>query len=730
MRTMSCLRSLCKFALLIAALSCVADASAQQVFYTHTSGPSGDGFTWDFTPGGLNDLPDSETFFTPDGVDYFNSTGNSTFFDDSYLAAGNSSVIDGDAWWGNPSDNVFPQAGFGLFSTLNGGVSTFAFDFAWATSSFDASTTLELEVYGIDFSGEFVSTFLFVDLDEAFFAGPAFGNTLGAAGSISIDVIDLFDDSTSEPFDLIEEVYVNLPDVATLDGTGEFAIDNVSLDGAGGGVDGSNVFPSVNNGIDVTGSTLVSNVLINTAVIDQGVSVTNNGSDSTTYSTQILAGGALTPGAQAINQPIGSGETLFNASLTSFDPSAPSAEYTSDVRVINDSNPADADDDFTFSVRVHEHPQLSANNSTAVDVDGGAGLTLDNAAASSPTAFRAGARVESVETTGPFAVTGIAVDDNVLPDNGVAASVEFNRFGQITGVKAGTATIGSSMVSQNGFFLRNSEPIADVVWDLEFDHPDFLTDTAALNAAQGYAETVGVNDSVGAATLIAGASPNAQNVDMAIVANTGTNGLLATSATSLDFSDSSGLYVLEFTYDSQALSPGITEEDLRLLVLDEMTGLWDEAILGNSDSGAGGSLFLGSFSDFLAGLGGGVLDAADLSNFGLDTTNQRGWAILDHASIFALGVLQATLTGDYNEDGTVDMTDYLIWSSSFGSIGSGLAADGNGDGVVDAADYTVWRDNLGASLPTQSSSTAIPEPAAVVLLLCTLAMAPRPRWAN
>jgi hypothetical protein len=70
--------------------------------------------------------------------------------------------------------------------------------------------------------------------------------------------------------------------------------------------------------------------------------------------------------------------------------------------------------------------------------------------------------------------------------------------------------------------------------------------------------------------------------------------------------------------------------------------------------------------------------------------------------------------GDYNDDGTVDSSDYQVWKTNFGSSVN-LAADGNGDGFVNAADYTIWRDNLGHHA---GSAAAVPEPS---LLLCGIA---------
>jgi hypothetical protein len=69
--------------------------------------------------------------------------------------------------------------------------------------------------------------------------------------------------------------------------------------------------------------------------------------------------------------------------------------------------------------------------------------------------------------------------------------------------------------------------------------------------------------------------------------------------------------------------------------------------------------------------------------------------------------------GDYDGNGEVELEDYLVWKTSFGTeVYPGEGADGNADGNVNAADYTHWKDNMGV---TAATGSAIPEPAAATL---------------
>jgi autotransporter-associated beta strand protein len=83
------------------------------------------------------------------------------------------------------------------------------------------------------------------------------------------------------------------------------------------------------------------------------------------------------------------------------------------------------------------------------------------------------------------------------------------------------------------------------------------------------------------------------------------------------------------------------------------------------------------------------------------------------------------LAGDYHRDGVVNADDYAVWRAAFGqTTDAGSGADGDGNGTIDAADYVVWRRQISASESGGSiSANAVPEPAAVALLVAWLSLA-------
>ena len=113
-----------------------------------------------------------------------------------------------------------------------------------------------------------------------------------------------------------------------------------------------------------------------------------------------------------------------------------------------------------------------------------------------------------------------------------------------------------------------------------------------------------------------------------------------------------------------------------------------------------------------------ILDASQI-NGDFSTLNLPAgltWDASDGTLSFGSG---GGLPGDFNGDGTVDAADYVVWSDNRGA-GDESALGGNGDGIggVGQSDYLLWKNSFG-NTSGSGSSAAIPEPAALSLLLVT-----------
>jgi hypothetical protein len=90
-------------------------------------------------------------------------------------------------------------------------------------------------------------------------------------------------------------------------------------------------------------------------------------------------------------------------------------------------------------------------------------------------------------------------------------------------------------------------------------------------------------------------------------------------------------------------------------------------------------------------------------------------------------VIPPPMAGDYDRNGKVEATDYLVWRRSLNS-NANLAADGNGNGVVDNDDFTVWKRNFGrtvgaAATAVSAGNVGVPEPGTLTLILTCVALA-------
>lgn len=69
------------------------------------------------------------------------------------------------------------------------------------------------------------------------------------------------------------------------------------------------------------------------------------------------------------------------------------------------------------------------------------------------------------------------------------------------------------------------------------------------------------------------------------------------------------------------------------------------------------------------------------------------------------GMTEEALAGDHNQDGKVDAADYVTWRKDPEAFG------GDPDG------YTVWREHFGEPVAGSGGSSAVPEPASMVLVI-------------
>jgi autotransporter-associated beta strand protein len=87
---------------------------------------------------------------------------------------------------------------------------------------------------------------------------------------------------------------------------------------------------------------------------------------------------------------------------------------------------------------------------------------------------------------------------------------------------------------------------------------------------------------------------------------------------------------------------------------------------------------------------------------------------------FTINVLPVPvpLPGDYDNDGTVDAADYVVWRRNVG-VSITLPNETVSPGAVDGADYDEWRSHFGTARSSGAVVTAVPEPSGVILIWCS-----------
>lgn len=98
----------------------------------------------------------------------------------------------------------------------------------------------------------------------------------------------------------------------------------------------------------------------------------------------------------------------------------------------------------------------------------------------------------------------------------------------------------------------------------------------------------------------------------------------------------------------------------------------------------------------------------------LNTLANPGDDFVDFGAM--LNVTLVALAGDYNDDGTVNAADYVVWRNNLGAPSGTLPNDVDG-GVIGAAQYETWKSNFGLAAENGAlASTTVPEPASLLTI--------------
>jgi autotransporter-associated beta strand protein len=275
---------------------------------------------------------------------------------------------------------------------------------------------------------------------------------------------------------------------------------------------------------------------------------------------------------------------------------------------------------------------------------------------------------------------------------------------------------GARYRSTHGTHIGGFVMVADGAASLEivgaavFENGSTITLTGDLQLDNGLTVIEAGATFTGGGALINGADRTLRLVDGAnvgaLIENQGTIELGASpgQVQGVDFQqDSSG------TLEIELAGTGLNDFD-RLILSGQalLDGTLNVSLIDGFSPAVGNSF---TFLSAAAGIT-GTFDTTNLPTL----ASSRAWLINYYPTSIQLTVIQASLPGDYNEDGIVDAADYVVWRKTDGS----------------QAGYDTWRTHFGdtvgssAGAGMESLTAAVPEPTAIWMVLA--AMTVRLKW--
>jgi hypothetical protein len=129
--------------------------------------------------------------------------------------------------------------------------------------------------------------------------------------------------------------------------------------------------------------------------------------------------------------------------------------------------------------------------------------------------------------------------------------------------------------------------------------------------------------------------------------------------------------------------------------------------------------FTGQIAGEFANEGDSQLSEFNLYHFGLETIIGIGLVNLEIENMRITVPAAGGIEGDYNDDGTVNAADYVVWRNNEGTMND-LANDSIG-GTIGQDQYDVWVENFGQTSGGGSATVGVPEPASWMLIAVALA---------